>query len=414
MKDATSLRNRSVSLLLAAVFLLSSLWLPLMRSHASFPEYETTGYYYSELAPKEKEAYRAIAKALTAGGKEFPKSIPVPALTDTEVRRTTQALVWDEPEFFFLNYYLCYCTAASGRTKFIPKYDMTKAEYEKKLKKVRSRVESFLKKAPKEGTDYEKELYVHDHMIEYFSYPSDHTLFPDENDLDDAYRYHTMTSLFLEGLGVCEAYSLAFQYLMAQLGVPARTVGGLGAPVSSKADFGGHAWNLVTLNGKDYLVDVLWDECNSKEEKEDYYSLEPRHVYFNLTADHLQGHWSDYALDQLHASDDNENYYRRNGLSWATYPEMKQKLPGLMAQRFSERNLTVEFQFENAEAYRTARRELFDQKGIVSLIDEANRLLPEDDKFRISDTHYGFSTFNFCNVIVLKLRYVTVDQDGNE
>lgn len=52
---------------------------------------------------------------------------------------------------------------------------------------------------------------------------------------------------------VCEGYSKAFQYLCDLGGLDCISVGG---DLGSASGTGGHMWNVVTLNNKNYLVDV--------------------------------------------------------------------------------------------------------------------------------------------------------------
>ena len=81
-------------------------------------------------------------------------------------------------------------------------------------------------------------LFLHDWMVTRFEYDTSGKNF-------DAYR------LFRDGVGVCQAYSLAFLALARAAGLSADTV------VSAAMD---HAWNHVMIDGVCYHIDVTRDD----------------------------------------------------------------------------------------------------------------------------------------------------------
>ena len=60
---------------------------------------------------------------------------------------------------------------------------------------------------------------------------------------------------------VCDGYTLALEYLLQQCGIEAVFLGGLAG--SSRENSGGHAWNLVKMDGNWYEVDSTWDDSGS-------------------------------------------------------------------------------------------------------------------------------------------------------
>ncbi|WP_026514354.1 transglutaminase domain-containing protein [Butyrivibrio sp. LB2008] len=100
-------------------------------------------------------------------------------------------------------------------------------------------------------TDYEKELYVHDVIVDKLSYQ--------HNSLDQS-----AYSSVVEDYTVCAGYARCFQYLMQLLGVPAYNCCGWGGGEP-------HAWNIVKLEDGFHNVDCTWDDSNSN------------YNYFNLS-----------------------------------------------------------------------------------------------------------------------------------
>ena len=87
-------------------------------------------------------------------------------------------------------------------------------------------------------SDAEKALFVHDYLIDSFSYDTDITI------------YDALT-LLRERRGVCQAYSLVYMAVLRELGMDA---------VMVTSDEMGHAWNLVKVDGIWYHADLSYDD----------------------------------------------------------------------------------------------------------------------------------------------------------
>lgn len=70
--------------------------------------------------------------------------------------------------------------------------------------------------------------------------------------------YNGVTAL-LEGRAACQGYAELFQILAKEMGLESVMVSGK-AKSSGKDTWGGHAWNLVKVNGDWYHIDVTWDD----------------------------------------------------------------------------------------------------------------------------------------------------------
>ena len=130
---------------------------------------------------------------------------------------------------------------------------------------------------PADGSDYEKELAVHDWMVAHSSYDSN-TLsqlpdFRENPNNDNPYGF------LVDGKGICLGYASTFQLFMDLLGIQCITVQGTAHGGTSD-----HAWNQVCLDGDWYCVDVTWDDPTT------YGTVLERtaHRYFNVTSDFLQ------------------------------------------------------------------------------------------------------------------------------
>lgn len=95
-------------------------------------------------------------------------------------------------------------------------------------------------------SDLQKALAVHDYFVYRFEYDYDNYLngtVPSES--------YQCSGLLLNGKGVCEAYTRAYEYFMERAGVECFYT-------SSSAM--NHAWNIVNIDGQYYHVDCTWDD----------------------------------------------------------------------------------------------------------------------------------------------------------
>lgn len=96
-------------------------------------------------------------------------------------------------------------------------------------------------------SDYDIAKALHDYLVLNCVYDYDnylrHTV-PAES--------YTADGALLEGTAVCAGYARAYQLLMQQAGIPCEYVSGYAG--------GGHAWNVVEIDGAWYHVDTTWDD----------------------------------------------------------------------------------------------------------------------------------------------------------
>ena len=141
-----------------------------------------------------------------------------------------------------------------------------------------------------ELTDYERELAVHDWMIDWAEY--------DRNSLDHAAGdwtdpdFETPYGLLIRQTGICRGYASTFQLFMKLIGIPCVTVEGM-----SHGGTDEHAWNLVELDGEWYCVDVTWDDPISNGPV----SERMAHRYFNVTSEFLRQ--NDHQWDETQAEE---------------------------------------------------------------------------------------------------------------
>lgn len=110
--------------------------------------------------------------------------------------------------------------------------------------------------APDSMSQSEKELAIHDWIVNNTQYDQSYTIYDPYNTL-------------VKHAGVCEGYSLLAQKMFMVAGIKSLIVEGMGNGQS-------HSWNMIYIDGKWRHVDVTWDDPVS--------SIDIlRYDYFNLT-----------------------------------------------------------------------------------------------------------------------------------
>ena len=95
--------------------------------------------------------------------------------------------------------------------------------------------------------DVMKALLLHDWLVEHCTY-----------DLTYVNKYcHSEYGAIVNGIAVCDGYTKGYNDLLSRVGIPAVKVVGLADNGNGPAL---HAWSLVTIGGKQYHVDVTWDD----------------------------------------------------------------------------------------------------------------------------------------------------------
>ena len=183
----------------------------------------------------EIEAY--IYAALLAGEEEIDLSdfkIPVDSITGvfTDVMNRY-------PDLYFVMPGISYTYTAAGQVVTLnPSYRMAGEELIRARAYVNARLDEICAGVDEHWSDFEIALYLHDYLCLHFSYDTD-------------YEIYDMYQFLQKGRGVCQAYTLTYTALLARYGIA--------SDVAVSAEMN-HVWNVITLGGQSYHVDVTWDD----------------------------------------------------------------------------------------------------------------------------------------------------------
>ena len=308
----------------------------------------STRYYYETLSDDGKVAYTKILSEI----RTHPESIEIPNLSDSEYDEMFYALSYDNPEL------LCMKNESQlqrqgAKTYFLPQYFCDADTCEQQRKEMEASVENILASVPAGLTDYETELYFHDWICKHFTY-----------EFDDPDIGYTTYDGFVLGRAVCEAYSRCMQLLLNRSGIPNYLATGTGIDINGDSE--GHMWNVVTIDGKNYYLDVTWDDLDSAE------IGQYCHTFFNVSeTDIAENHLGILPQGNNCVSDD-ANYFVVNGLLFDAYDSVaKTAIANEIQDVFNDGSNTFEIRFTNDDAYLKALNALTQDGDIYALVQRA-------------------------------------------
>lgn len=307
-------------------------------------------HYYNRLNSVEREAY----DSMLAKAQKHEKQAVLPMLSEGQISNVFQALCYDNPMLFCLENQFGW--GKSGKNTFIEfHYANTVQECSEKAAKMEQAVDEAMQHLRGGMDDFEKELALHDWLAARCEY---------EESGSSAY---TAYGALVNGKAVCEGYSKAMQLLLNRAGISGFLITGQAV---TNGVAGGHMWNIVTVNGKNYHLDVTWNVPKGAGRL-------IQHAYFNLTDEQISADHSGFDEKQSNCTAGKENYFVRMGTLFDSYDALLEKLPDVVADILSDGNNTVEFRFTDNETYETAVRKLFEDGEFYNILEQAFKDVPE-------------------------------------
>lgn len=194
-------------------------------------------YYFQLLNEEERRGYREMLEGIRGREEEFYVSIAA----DEKVDRVYHAVLKDHPELFWVhNREQVYKTTLSDRDYcvFTPGYTYTEEESAQILDSMEAAFQAVTAAIPQGADTYEKVKTVYTYLIDHVEYQTSED---DQN----------IAGAFWKKKAVCAGYAGAMQYLLERMDIPCIYVEG-----SARGSEDGHAWNIVTIDGNPYYVDV--------------------------------------------------------------------------------------------------------------------------------------------------------------
>ncbi len=195
--------------------------------------------YYHMLDDAQQHVYRQVYANAGALCLSFR---PVEDLTPARLKSVFEAVYNDHPELFWLETaYVCKYTETGRCVEIDLRTNRTARDLEASQAAFAEQADAILSQARNMSSDYAKEKYVHDRLLDTVSYYT------------GAEMNQSAYSALVEGRTVCAGYARSFQYILQQLGIPCYYCTGYAGE--------SHAWNIVVLDDGCYNVDVTWDDA---------------------------------------------------------------------------------------------------------------------------------------------------------
>ena len=248
---------------------------------------EPQGISVQALTQSSPETLAQAKQALLEGMKNFKEEIDIRScgISSDELGDLYVGLAYEHPELFYVKTQWGWSIAYEGSTKvlsvfpsysidgkvipkgkiteYMPQIQQQQAELTQKVKEITAQIDE-------NWTPLQKALYLHDYIATHGQYDTISKV-DVQNKIDE--RRRDAYGMLIDGIGVCQGYTLAYRLLLKEVGIDSGTV---------TSDSMNHVWNLIQIDGNWYHVDVTWDDPT-----EDRIG-QSQHVYFCLSEDKLK------------------------------------------------------------------------------------------------------------------------------
>ena len=172
--------------------------------------------------------------------------IPDPTVRASEYAGIMREVINSNPEFFYVGTLYSYYYSKDEEDKenpvvlaIKPTYIMSTAEAKAKIGRMRQEASKIINTCIDDSmTDYTKLLEIHDYFCLNYEY-------------DTTLQKHSAYDILVDKKGVCEAYSLAYKYVVSRIGINCDY---------AASDAMNHIRNMVEIDNNWFHVDVTWDD----------------------------------------------------------------------------------------------------------------------------------------------------------
>ncbi len=305
------------------------------------------------LSMEEQKVYTEILTALLA----LDTKITLSSCDRSLIDKAFQCVMLDHPEIFYVDGYK-YTEYKSGDTVnkivFSGNYLYTAEEITDRKALIGQTVSDIMEGIPDTDDEYQIVKYFYEIVISGTEYAMDSS------------DHQNICSVFLNGKSVCQGYAKAFQYLLHQAGMES------GLVIGTVKDGDSHAWNLVSVNGNWYYVDVTWGDAHYLLGEGDENKTVTRNGFVNydylcVTTEQLcKTHTIQMPVTMPQCDTMADNYYVREGLYFTEYDE--ERIAGLFKEAYASGKEAVTLKCSDDAVFENISMELIGQQKVFSFI----------------------------------------------
>lgn len=321
-------------------------------------------HYFNTLNNTEKAAYIAVFNVI----RKHPEYIKIPELSDKEFNNVFFAVKNDNPDI------LCFADSCNmisfwGASFFHMTYSENVDQCDKMMQEMEMIAEQIISDIS-DGSDYEKELIIHDRMI-------NHCEYSEASDSSNAYGF------LVEKKAVCSGYSRAAMLLFNKVGIDSFVITGTGiSPTEGEVS---HMWNVVIIDGNPYHLDITWDDPIS--DSDEFLS----HMYFNLTDELISVDHKNYSTE-LVCDNSEYNYFVYNSISFDEYNKKTVAAISVkLLDNISKGNNFIELEFKNDKAYNSALDSMVNNLSSTSDMYIIMNAIASEPDINLDTSHVNFS-----------------------
>ncbi len=270
-------------------------------AQSKMEEYRQSGADYGFLALKtdaERRVYSILDAYVSSG-------ISQPFVVNNDDTLDNMTAIFelyksDHPGVFWLNDQYSYeYVIHTDYVEITPLFSFEGKKLTDARKRFDNEIDKILAGAPANGSDYEKELYINEYLI-------NHCVYDEEAAKEDKVVANEQNAYgaIIDGKAVCEGYTRAFQYLCDRLRIDCVPVNGT-CDDNGSGNAGNHIWNAVKISGDWYYVDATWNDFQPASEDYKVTDIE-RHQYFNITTKQLL---RDHTINDVYGSEKKFDHY---------------------------------------------------------------------------------------------------------
>ncbi len=355
------MKNKKRTVLLALLVIIVSLvslkinfpdlTFPVINNYTSDPEAPSScgspyKLYYENLGSVEKQAYNMILDKIY----EMPEKILVPDLDEEALDNVFRALLYDNPDLFFLGR-KCSVKAELWNDFFSAEYIIDKDEYEKQKAEIDAACDSIIAGLSDINNEWQTELEIHNWIVDNCSYKIE----------EKEYVYSSVYGSLVNHVAACEGYSKAAKLLLDKVGIQSAVISGTAS--SSRQRGGSHMWNVVNVNGKWYHLDCTWDDPLT-----DKGSSVRLYTYFNVSDEVISKNHFDFSID-VNCISNEDNYYSLTGLIFPNYSAVNESAlsDGVYAQ-YRKGEKQIQINFSNEKSYNEAYSQLIENYRLSAIL----------------------------------------------